>query len=44
VYKFAKSRIEVIQLTGLSPESHKKISQLSKGYRQRVGLAAASQS
>ncbi|MDI5948053.1 gliding motility-associated ABC transporter ATP-binding subunit GldA [Flavobacterium yafengii] len=42
VYKVAKSRIEeVIQLTGLSAESHKKISQLSKGYRQRVGLANA---
>lgn len=42
VYKVAKSRIEeVIQLTGLSTESHKKISQLSKGYRQRVGLANA---
>ncbi|MEO8240152.1 MAG: ATP-binding cassette domain-containing protein, partial [Flavobacterium sp.] len=42
VYHVAKSRIEeVIQLTGLSPESHKKIGQLSKGYRQRVGLANA---
>ena len=42
VYKVAKSRIEeVIQLTGLSPESHKKIGQLSKGFRQRVGLANA---
>ena len=42
VYKVAKSRIEeVIQLTGLSTESHKKIGQLSKGYRQRVGLANA---
>ncbi|MES2575144.1 MAG: gliding motility-associated ABC transporter ATP-binding subunit GldA [Bacteroidota bacterium] len=42
VYKVAKSRIEeVIKLTGLSNESHKKISQLSKGYRQRVGLANA---
>jgi len=42
VYRVAKSRIEeVIQLTGLTPESHKKISQLSKGYRQRVGLANA---
>jgi ABC-2 type transport system ATP-binding protein len=42
VYKVTKSRIdEVIQLTGLSNESHKKISQLSKGYRQRVGLANA---
>jgi gliding motility-associated transport system ATP-binding protein len=42
VYHVDKSRIEeVIQLTGLTPESHKKISQLSKGYRQRVGLANA---
>ncbi|SHF88489.1 gliding motility-associated ABC transporter ATP-binding subunit GldA [Flavobacterium defluvii] len=42
VYNVQKSRIEeVIQLTGLTPESHKKISQLSKGYRQRVGLANA---
>jgi len=30
---------EVIELTGLGPEQHKKIGQLSKGYRQRVGLA-----
>jgi ABC-2 type transport system ATP-binding protein len=42
VYKVKKSRIEeVIQLTGLKPEAHKKIGALSKGYRQRVGLAAA---
>lgn len=42
VYKVSKLRIEeVIQLTGLSAESHKKIGQLSKGYRQRVGLANA---
>lgn len=42
VYKVAKSRIEeVIALTGLTPESHKKIGQLSKGYRQRVELATA---
>jgi ABC-2 type transport system ATP-binding protein len=42
VYKVAKFRIEeVIQLTGLSTESHKKIGQLSKGFRQRVGLANA---
>ena len=42
VYKVATSRIEeVIQLTGLTPESNKKIGQLSKGYRQRVGLACA---
>jgi len=30
-----------IELTGLGNESHKKIGQLSKGYKQRVGLAAA---
>lgn len=37
-----KSRIEeVIKLVGLTPESNKKIGQLSKGYKQRVGLAAA---
>ncbi|WP_298157395.1 gliding motility-associated ABC transporter ATP-binding subunit GldA [Flavobacterium sp.] len=42
VYKTTKKRIdEVIELTGLTPESHKKIGQLSKGYRQRVGLANA---
>ncbi len=42
VYGVGKDRIEtVITDTGLSPESHKKIGQLSKGYRQRVGLAAA---
>lgn len=32
---------EVIALVGLTPECHKKIHQLSKGYKQRVGLAAA---
>ena len=31
----------VIERTGLQPEVHKKIGQLSKGYKQRVGLAAA---
>lgn len=37
-----KSKIEnVIQQVGLTPEAHKKIGQLSKGYKQRVGLAAA---
>jgi ABC-2 type transport system ATP-binding protein len=42
VFKVEKSRInEVIDLTGLTAESHKKIGQLSKGYRQRVGLANA---
>jgi ABC-2 type transport system ATP-binding protein len=42
VYKVDKSRIAaVIELTGLQKEAHKKIGQLSKGYRQRVGLASA---
>jgi ABC-2 type transport system ATP-binding protein len=37
-----KQRIqEVIELTGLQVEQKKKIGQLSKGYKQRVGLAAA---
>ena len=37
-----KKRIEeVIQTVGLTPENKKKIGQLSKGYKQRVGLAAA---
>jgi len=42
VYGVAPARIaEVIGQTGLGPEAGKKIGQLSKGYRQRVGLAAA---
>lgn len=32
---------ELIELTGITPERHKKLKQLSKGYRQRVGLAQA---
>ena len=37
-----ESRIkEMIEQTGLEREQYKKISQLSKGYRQRVGLAQA---
>ena len=40
--KVPKSRVEeVIALTRLTPESNKKIEALSKGYRQRVGLASA---
>jgi ABC-2 type transport system ATP-binding protein len=40
--KNKKQRIqEVIELTGLQVEQKKKIGQLSKGYKQRVGLAAA---
>tara|TARA_R110002049_G_scaffold154137_1_gene318593 strand:+ start:132 stop:1025 length:894 start_codon:yes stop_codon:yes gene_type:complete len=42
VYKVNKERINtVIEQIGLGPEANKKIGQLSKGYRQRVGLAAA---
>ena len=37
-----KERVEVlIERVGLTPERHKKIGQLSKGYKQRVGLAQA---
>jgi ABC-2 type transport system ATP-binding protein len=32
---------EIIEVTGLTPERNKKIGQLSKGYKQRVGLAQA---
>jgi len=32
---------DMISFTGLAPEAHKKIGQLSKGYRQRVGLSQA---
>ncbi|NNK11736.1 MAG: gliding motility-associated ABC transporter ATP-binding subunit GldA [Flavobacteriaceae bacterium] len=39
---FSKDSVNsVITQVGLEKEAHKKISQLSKGYRQRVGLAAA---
>lgn len=44
-YKLGKQKQqrveELIDLVGLRPEVHKKINQLSKGYRQRVGLAQA---
>jgi len=40
--KNKKERIsEIIELTGLQKEQHKKIGALSKGYKQRVGLAQA---
>lgn len=40
--KQPKDRVEeMIKITGLTPEANKKIAQLSKGYRQRVGLAQA---
>ncbi|MBR2958966.1 MAG: ATP-binding cassette domain-containing protein [Bacteroidales bacterium] len=41
VAKPAQRVDEMIELTGLVPEANKKIGQLSKGYRQRVGLAQA---
>lgn len=42
VYNINSSKIDnVIELTGLTSESNKKIGKLSKGYRQRVGLANA---
>jgi ABC-2 type transport system ATP-binding protein len=39
--KAQKAVSDAIEVTGLSREAHKKIGQLSKGYRQRVGLAQA---
>ncbi|MBZ4675721.1 MAG: gldA [Anaerophaga sp.] len=44
IYKLDNKRKrveEIIETTGLSPERHKKTGALSKGYRQRVGLAQA---
>lgn len=42
IYNIPKTAIEkVIEQTGLGPEAHKIIEQLSKGFRQRVGLATA---
>tara|TARA_B110000046_G_scaffold169398_1_gene188489 strand:+ start:6043 stop:6936 length:894 start_codon:yes stop_codon:yes gene_type:complete len=42
IFKVDKSQIEIcIEKVGLTAEAHKKINQLSKGYQQRVGLAAA---
>ena len=40
--KNLKNRVgEMVEMTGLTVEQNKKIGQLSKGYRQRVGLAQA---
>lgn len=40
--KNKKARVEeMIEMVGLTPERHKRIGELSKGYRQRVGLAQA---
>jgi ABC-2 type transport system ATP-binding protein len=42
IYKISKVQIEIcIGKVGLEDVAHKKIHELSKGYRQRVGLAAA---
>ena len=42
IFKVPKEAIEtVVNTVGLKPEVHKKIGQLSKGYQQRVGIAAA---
>ena len=42
IFNIGRQRIdEVIERTGLLSESQKKIGELSKGYRQRVGLANA---
>ncbi len=44
IHKIANAKVKVediIKTVGLSSEAHKKIGQLSKGYKQRVGLAAA---
>ena len=42
IFKTPRSKIEeIISKVGLDDEASKKINQLSKGYRQRVGLAAA---
>ncbi|GGE19685.1 gliding motility-associated ABC transporter ATP-binding subunit GldA [Psychroflexus salis] len=42
IHQISKSKIaHYVELTGLNENAHKKIEQLSKGYRQRVGLAAA---
>lgn len=42
IHKIPAAAIEkVIEQTGLLPEANKKVEQLSKGYQQRLGLAAA---
>lgn len=42
IHGLGKEKVqEIVAQVGLQPEAHKKIKQLSKGYRQRVGLAAA---
>ena len=42
IFKVDESQVEsCIQQVGVTSEAHKKINQLSKGYQQRVGIAAA---
>ena len=45
IHKLGKNKAarvrEMIEITGLGPEQNKKIGSLSKGYKQRVGLAQA---
>lgn len=44
IHKVSKPKqrvLEMVEMTGLLPEQNKKIGALSKGYRQRVGLAQA---
>ena len=42
LHQISKEKVdEIIDLVGITPEKSKKISQLSKGYKQRVGLAQA---
>ena len=41
LYSVSEAVSSLIDLVGLSPERHKHIRELSKGYRQRVGLAQA---
>jgi ABC-2 type transport system ATP-binding protein len=42
ISRLSKNEVfDVIEKVGLTPEAHKRIHQLSKGYQQRVGLAAA---
>jgi len=42
IHQVSKAEVEkCIEKVGLTSEVHKKINQLSKGYRQRIGLAAA---
>ena len=42
IHQISSEKVEeIIDLIGITPEKTKKISQLSKGYKQRVGLAQA---